>query len=310
VRRKAFKALLWLVALPLLCVLITCGPSERPPAAPAPAPKELRPARIVSLSPSVTEILYGVGAWPQVVAVSQYCSYPPDVVNKPRVGSWADINLEQITALKPDLIIGADAQESIIGEKLNALGVRSLFVKSQSLTEVLDAIRAVGRAAGHADEASELARRTEREIETVRSTLAGRQRPRVLCIVGHDPGTLRDLYTATRGSFLDDLIGVAGGESVAPPAEQGYGKITKEAVLAFNPEVIIDIIPAAEGGDGANPTAPWRDLAEMRAVRDGRVYVLREPLVTHPSQFVGYTARAFANLIHPEAFPDEPGKPQ
>lgn len=297
-------------ALLLLCVLITCGPSERQPSAPSPASQEARPARIVSLSPSVTEILYGVGAWSQVVAVSQYCSYPPDVANKPRVGGWADINLEQITTLKPDLIIGVDAQEGIIGEKLNALGVRSLFVKSQSLADVLDAIRAVGRAAGHVDEASELAQRTEHEIEAVRSTLGNRGRPRVLCVVGHDPGTLRDIYTATRGSFLDDLIGVAGGESAAPPAEQGYGKITKEVVLTFNPEVVIDIIPAAEGGGDANPTAPWRELAEVRAVRDGRVYVLREPLLTHPSQFVGYTARAFAHLIHPEAFPDEPGKPQ
>lgn len=309
-RSKSSKAFLCVLALPLLCVLITCSPSGRQPVAPSPTPQEARPARIVSLSPSVTEILYGVGAWSQVVAVSQYCSYPPDVANKPRVGSWADINLEQITTLKPDLIIGVDAQEGIIGEKLNALGVRSLFVKSQSLTNVLDAIRAVGRAAGHVDEASELAQRTEHEIEAVRSTLGNRGRPRVLCVVGHDPGTLRDIYTATRGSFLDDLIGVAGGESAAPPAEQGYGKITKEAVLTFNPEVIIDILPAAEGGGDANPTAPWRELAEVRAVRDGRVYALREPLVTHPSQFVGYTARAFAHLIHPEAFPDEPGKPQ
>ena len=88
-----------------------------------------KPQRIVSLSPSVTEILYGIGAWPQVIAVSQFCTYPDDVKNKPRVNGWDKTNLEQVMALKPDFVIGVDAQEPFLRDKLTGLGVRSLFVK-------------------------------------------------------------------------------------------------------------------------------------------------------------------------------------
>src|SRR5690348_13830506 len=77
------------------------------------------PQRIISISPSVTEILYGVGAWPQVIAVSQFCSYPDDVKNKPRVNGWDRTNLEQLTALKPDLVIGVEAQAPFLQDKLN-----------------------------------------------------------------------------------------------------------------------------------------------------------------------------------------------
>lgn len=264
-----------------------------------------RPARIVSLSPSVTEILYGVGAWPQVVAVSQYCTYPDDVKNKPRVDGWRNTNLEQVLALKPDLVIGVDAQAPFTRDKLEALGIRSMFVKSQSLADVIAAIKEIGRTTGHEREGAELAAQTQSEIDTVRAKVEGSSRPPVLCVVDRVPGTLRDLYTATRGSYLDDLINVAGGESIAPPDEHGYGKLTKEAVLTINPAVIIDMVQGAKGKLGEDPLAVWRELAEVRAVRERRIYPMRDITAIHPSQFVGRTAQSFARFIHPEVFPDE-----
>ncbi len=107
------------------------------------------PQRIVSISPNVTEILYGVGAWPQVVAVSQYCSFPEDVKNKPRVSGWDKTNLEQLVALKPDLVIGIDAQAPFLKDKLDALGIRSLFLKTQALSDVYVSIEEIGKVTGH-----------------------------------------------------------------------------------------------------------------------------------------------------------------
>src|SRR4029078_6777062 len=101
---------------------------------------EPRPQRIVSLSPSVTEILYGIGAWPQVIAVSQFCSYPDDVKNKPRVNGWDKTNLEQVMALKPDFVIGAAAQAPFLRDKLTALGIHSLFVNDLTVANILDSI--------------------------------------------------------------------------------------------------------------------------------------------------------------------------
>jgi len=302
VSRPRNAAALFIALLVLLnLALAACGKrsAQQNPAA------STQPQRIVSLSPNVTEILYGVGAWPQVVAVSQYCTYPEDVKNKPRVDGWRDTNLEQVMALKPDLVIGVDTQAPFVQDKLNALGLRTLFVTAQNLADVLTSIGEIGRAVAHEQQGVELAQQTQREIDAVRASVANRGRPRVLFIVDRVPGTLRDLYTATRGSFLDDLVSIAGGESIAPPSEHGYGKITKEAVLALNPEVIIDIVHHSEGSLSEDPVAVWRQLSEVRAVREGRIYSLNDPMLVHPSQFVGRTAKILAQSIHPEAFPNE-----
>lgn len=299
--RKQPSRLLCLTLISLSLILLpTCGgqvtqTTQR---------DEPRAARIVSISPSVTEILYGIGAWSQVVAVSQYCTYPADVINKPRVNGWGATNLEQVTALKPDLVIGVDAQEAFVRDRLDAIGVRSLFVKSQTLEDIFAAIEEIGRAVGHDAEATELITKTRNEVDEVRNVVATRGRPRVLCVVDRIPGTLRDLYVATRGSFLDELVGVAGGEAIAPPAGSGYGKITKEAVLTLDPEVIIEMVQGSKGKFAEDPGAVWRELSEVRAVTDGRIHSVQEPTAIHPSQFVGRTARLFAQFIHPEVFPD------
>jgi iron complex transport system substrate-binding protein len=275
-----------------LVLLCACGP--QPPATPHAQPK-----RIVSLSPSVTEILYGIGAWDLVVGVSEYCTYPSDVVNKPRLSGWGNINLEQLMALKPDLVIGVVAQAPALRDKLTELGIASLFVNGQRLDDVFTCISEIGRATGHETEANELNAKTQREIEAVRVAVGNRQRPRVLCVVDRVPGTIRDLYTATKGSFIDDLIGIAGGDSIAPATEGGFARMTKEAVVTINPEVIIDIVQSATGED---PKAVWRELSEVTAVREGRIYFFRDPSVIHPSQFVGQTAQILAKAIHPDAF--------
>ena len=264
------------------------------------------PQRIVSISPSVTEMLYGVGAWPQVVAVSQFCSYPEDVANKPRVNGWEKTNLEQLTALKPDLVIGVEAQAPFLQDKLTELGIRSLFLKSNTLTDVYRSIEAIGKVSGHEREATELLSKTKSEIEAVRKAVSERQRLKVLCVVDRVPGTIRELYTATRGSYLDELITIAGGESIAPAAEHGWGKITKEAAVSLNPDVIIDMIQSSKGNFGEDPVAVWQELADVRAVQNKRIYPIRDDMAIHPSQFVGHTARVFARVIHPEAFPDGP----
>lgn len=264
------------------------------------------PQRIVSISPSVTEILYGIGAWPQVVAVSQFCSYPDDVKNKPRVNGWEKTNLEQLTALQPDLVIGVEAQAPFLQDKLTELGIRSLFLKSNTLADVYTAIKEVGRSSGHEREAAELLTKTTAEIDAVRKAVADRQRLRVLCVVDRVPGTIRELYTATRGSYLDELITIAGGDSIAPAAEHGWGKITKEAAVSLNPEVIIDMIQSSKGNFGEDPLSVWQELSDVRAVQNKRIYPIRDDMAIHPSQFVGHTARVFARVIHPEAFADGP----
>ncbi|MFQ5789519.1 MAG: ABC transporter substrate-binding protein [Acidobacteriota bacterium] len=269
------------------------------------------PQRVISLSPSVTEILYGVGALDKVVAVSNYCTYPPQVARLPRVGDWMTTSLEKITSFRPDLVIMADAQAPFIEDRLAALGLATLVVPGQSLSDVYDAIEAIGEAVGSREEGERLARQTRMELEAIGRRAKGLARPRVLCVVDRIPGTLRDLYVATGGSFLAELIEIAGGEPITPPAAMSYARVTMEAVVSLDPDVILDVVQAlhapvtllpAQGSLTEDPLAVWGELAQVRAVRDGRVHPLRDTTLIHPSQLVVQTARRIARALHPEVF--------
>lgn len=295
-RPKGFFLCLLLLASLLA---VSCGGGDPSPS----AARAGRPARIVSLSPNTTEILYGVGAFDRVVAVSDYCTFPPEVGGLPRVGGWSNPNLEQIAALRPDLVIFSDQQAQFIKDRVEALGVRTLPVPTRSLEDALADIESIGRAVGNEAEAARLLAETRAALEDVRRRAAGLPRRRVLCVVDRAPGTLRDIYTAADGSFIEQLVELAGGESIAPPASAGWGKLQKEAVVALDPEVIIDLMIHKTGGALAEDTlSVWRELPTLRAVREGRVHPVREETALHPSQFVADTARRFAEIIHPEEF--------
>ena len=283
-----------------LLLLLAAGCAQVGPVAPSAAGK---PARIISLTPSTTEILYGVGAFERVVAVSDYCTYPDAVKGLPRVGGWNNPNMEQIASLRPDLVVFSDAQAQFVKDKVEAAGIRTLAVPSQTLEDAYKSIELIGRATGEEEAALRLLEQTRASVETVRLLTERLPKRRVLCVVDRVPGTLRDLYTAGGDSFIAQLIRVAGGEPVSPPARAGWGKMQKEAVVALDPDVVLDLMMGNPAGGLAEDTlAVWRELPTLRAVREGRVYPVRDQTVLHPSQLVGESARRFAELIHPEAY--------
>lgn len=308
--RGRYDGALRLLVASLLLLVASCGGRNETRQASQPASQNqpgASPQRIISLSPNTTEILYGVGAFGRVVAVSDYCDYPPEVKNLPRIGGWQNTNLERVASFHPDLIVLAEAQAPFIKDRLDAMGIRTLVVPSRSLEDAFKSIREIGRATGNEREAQELEARTRAQVEDVRARARDLPKRRVLCVVDRVPGTLRDLYSATEGTFFVELIEAAGGQSIAPPAAGGWGKITKEAVVSLNPEVIIDMAQSPQGKFAEDPQAVWRELPTVKAVREGRVYSLRETSLLHPSQFVGDSARRFAEIIHPETFkPDAP----
>jgi iron complex transport system substrate-binding protein len=306
-RAERFRASLLLLAFVALAfvackdvVYVETGEGTKKAAGSSPSAEQ--PQRIISLSPSTTEVLYGVGAFERVVAVSDYDKFPPEVARLPKIGGWSNTNLEQVATLKPDLIIMTASQAPLIKDKLDALGVRTVTVPSYTVEDALASIEQIGSVTGRQDAARKLVAETRAKLEDVRARTRELPRLRVLCIVDRVPGTLRGLYTATRGSFFAELIEVAGGESIAPPASNGFGQISKEAVVSLNPDIIFDMLQTGEGKLAENTQEVWKELSNVRAVREGRVYSLRDETMLHPSQFVGDTARKFAELIHPQAF--------
>lgn len=259
------------------------------------------PHRIVSLSPNVTEMLYGIGAFGQLAGISDYCTYPPEVKRLPSVGGWSNPSLEKLAALKPDLVIADDAQAPFIEGNMKALGLQIMVVPDHTIEDVYAAMEALGRATGHEDSASKLITATREGLERVTKKTAGRSKPSVTLIVNRTPGTLHDLYVATEGSFLAELVGIAGGRVAAPKASPGYAKLSKEDLLAMNPDVILDFVHGSSSRFAGDPMEAWQEMPELKAVRERRVHAVKEDFVPHASQRIVATAELFARLIHPEA---------
>jgi iron complex transport system substrate-binding protein len=258
------------------------------------------PRRIVSVSPAITELLYGIGAFDRVVAVTEFCLYPPEAKSLPKVGGWSTPSVERVAGFRPDLVALSDAQAPFLRNQLEKLGSHIEVVKSQTIDDAFQAMAALGKATGNERQAADLAAHTRAALETVRRRAAPLPHPSVLAIVDRTPGTLRDLYAVTQGSFLAELIEIAGGKLVSGSTRAGYGRISKETVLAENPDIILDIMPTSQTGTGPHPESAWAELPELHAVRRGQVHVVREEFVPHDSQMIARTAALFAHLLHPE----------
>lgn len=258
------------------------------------------PQRIVSLSPDLTEILYGVGAFNRVVAVSNYDTYPPEVSKLPHLGVLNNPSLEQLAGVRPDLVIINKAQAPFFEDTLKDLGFKILKASNGSVEEVYAAMLQIGHATGNESQAAKLVATTREGLDRVTRKTADLPKPSVVLIVDRIPGTLRELYTATDGSYLAELVNIAGGRIAVPRVALGYKKLAKEDLLAINPDIILDFIQDTKGRFSGDPLEPWKELPELKAVRTHRVYGVSEDFVPHASQRMVQTAELFAKLMHPE----------
>jgi ABC-type Fe3+-hydroxamate transport system substrate-binding protein len=159
----------------------------------------------------------------------------------------------------------------------------------------------LGKATGHETQAAQLIASTRQGLARVSQKVANLPKSSVVLIVDRTPGTLRELVTATGGSYLAEMVEIAGGRIAVPPAKDGYAKLSKEDLLATNPDVILDFVHGSDSRFAGNLMDAWHEMPELKAVKNGRVYGVNEDYVPHASQRMVLTAELFARLIHPEA---------
>jgi len=278
----------------LLSVLAACKPPQSGPAT--------HKLRVVSLAPGITEIMYGIGAFDLLVADSQFCDYPEEAKKLPHVGGFYEANLEAITSMRPDLVLIIDDQAVFFKDKLEKLGFRVVAVKSRTVTDVIDSIREIGTVTGRATQGNKLADDIKDKIDERIAQTKSLPRMRVLCVVDRIPGTLRDIYTAAPGSFIDGLIEASGGQNIAPPDIHGYSKIQQEAVVDADPQIIIDMVHVNSTADISATQTPWKTLPQVTAVKENRIVSIEDSFTRHPSQRMVETLDVFSRVIHPEVF--------
>jgi iron complex transport system substrate-binding protein len=259
------------------------------------------PKRIVSTSPAVTETLYALGLGDRVVGVTTYCHYPPEAAKKTKIGDFMRPNREVILGLKPDLIV-----TETTGVRASVrLNVPALEVANGNVAEIYDMIRKIGRAAGVPDRAEGLVARMRADLDAVRARTSRLPRRRTVFIAGRTPGRIEDLIAAGRSSHLNELIEIAGGENIFRDAVATYSKVSLEAFIARDPEVIIDMGEMAETTGVTEEQkrkveALWAArMPQLAAVKRKRVYAVASDIFVVPGPRIVDAAREFARRLHP-----------
>ena len=264
--------------------------------APAPSP---HPARIVSLAPSVTETLYALGMGEQVVGVTQFCAYPPDVRNKPKVAGFADVNYEAVLRLRPDLVILPRDKERH-KKDLAQLGLPVLSLDTRSLSGLMDAISQIGAATGHEQEARAVRAALADSLAAAQARAAGRPRPGVLFSVMHSYqglGYITEIYAIGKDGFYNELIEAAGGRNIYE-GNLAFPRLSREAVMFLKPEVIIDVIPTSENLEAIR--RDWQSLSSVPAIQNNRLYLLTDEADTVPGPRSFQTLSRLSRALHPQ----------
>ena len=258
------------------------------------------PKRIISLVPNVTEILYAIGAGPQVVAVSNYDVEPPEVRSLPTVGALLDPDTEKIISLKPDLVITYGSQTDLQSQ-LRSANIPFFDYRHAGLDHVMVTMRALGARTGHAEQAEKAAAALEASIDAVRKRVEGKPRPKTLLVFGREPGSLRNIYASAGRGFLHDMLVAAGGDDVLNDIDKESAQISTEMILARAPEVILELNAATRLNDAdlKNVIDPWMTLSSVPAVRNRRVVILLGPGSTVPGPRVIDTIEKMSRALHP-----------
>jgi iron complex transport system substrate-binding protein len=304
-KRLAIVVLLFLVGLAMAFGLERCGGSPEGTDRPQHT-KDAAARRVVSMAPSIVESLFAIGAGDRVAGVGDWCSFPREAAELPRVGGEMDPDFERLLALKPDLVIVQGK-----AEKLRAFcdrhGIPMLHVDMNSERTIYAGLRTIGRAVSEEEAADRLAATIRSELAQVARRVAGRPRPRVFLCMGHRPGSLRGLASAAGDTFLSELLSIAGGQNIFADLEQDYPPINKERLVERRPEVIVELHPGEALSAEARETlrGDWQKLASLPAVREGRIHLLTENYLMIPGPRVAQAAACIAEAVHPRA-EDEP----
>jgi iron complex transport system substrate-binding protein len=262
------------------------------------------PERVVSLSPSSTEILFALGIGDKVVGVDKYSNYPKEAENITKIGSFARISIEAVLALEPDLILASARIQQVVvealEEPLRAINGSIVAIHPQNIPMLFADIILVGKITGQVDEAEALVNEMNDRIQEIDDKTQGVSRPRVY-FESYFNGGYKSIGSE---SWINEVICKAGGINIFADISVGTVTTSDEAIFDANPEVIIIVEGAMSKSCGLTPEViigrPGWD--QLSAVKHDQIYVVEGEPLTRSGPRVVDAIETLANLLHPELF--------
>jgi iron complex transport system substrate-binding protein len=270
----------------------------------SPASERKSPQRIICMSPSVTELTFALGQGDRVVGVSQHTVHPPEALDRPRCGGFVNPNFERIMALQPDLVLTQGLAKEVrrFAEEQD---INCLTLNITELNSIFSAIQRMGRALHCPEKAAELTRTLQGQLNEVRSRVSDRDPVPTFVVIGREPGSLGNLTTIGPGSYLADVLELAGGRNIFGDLSQRYATVNKESLAQRRPQMIVEL-----HGDGMMGTQKkqqvrrtWGQMSALPAVQQGRVQVVDGTYALIPGPRVIKLARDLASHLHPQPTP-------
>lgn len=262
------------------------------------------PTRVVSLAPSITEMLFALGLDEQIVGVTDFCNFPVAAKSKSKVG-YTNPNLESLVALRPELIVAPrEFHRANVLAKLEELKIPVLLLEATSVESIFSHIHTLGRIFDRSTEAHAMTAAMRSRMAEISRRTEHLPRIRVLYVINSQP-----LITVGPGSYIHQMIGLAGGLNIASEAKAPYPRLTMETVLQEDPEILlfprgsVETVPRSE-------QEAWRRWTTVTAVRDNRLREVPADALNRPGPRVMEGLEALARAIHPEAFASEPAPGQ
>lgn len=251
------------------------------------------PTRIVSLSPSLTEILFALGLGDRIVGVTDYDDYPPEVLSLPKVGDFQGPNIETIVRQKPDLIFASILSGNNQMDMLQKLGFPVVMLEATTLNEIYDSIRITAQITNTQPSGQKLIEQMQTGISEIQNKVKDLPQIKTFYLVDANGN-----WTAGRDTFIDELIILAGGVNIAGDIT-GWGQFSIEKLVEKNPAVIVT---APHAGD-VTDLIKKAGFQNTKAVQNGNIFIISDDnIVTRPSSRIVEGLAELAKYIHPEAF--------
>ncbi len=285
----------WLTRLVVVIVFFLVGCKNQPARI-----FNTTPQRVISLSPHITEIIFALEQQNKLVAVSDFCSFPPQVKNMERIGGLLNPNLEKILLLKPDVLIGTPSHASL-AQKLAAYDIKSILLPNDSLNDLFLTIDSLG----HFFQCTLKAQAVIKSIKdsltfyTKQSRLLLNHAPKAALIIGRDPGTVRHLTVVGPHTFLDSIWVLSGGKNVFDDLKIKYTQVGQESFLTRQPEIIIEFKfnEKWNAQKARLNLLEWQDLHNVLAVRHKQIYVLTGNYTLIPGPRIYLLAKDFYHIL-------------
>ena len=244
---------------------------------------EEKPQRIISLAPHITEMVYAVGAGDNLVAVSDYCDYPAQANQLPKVANFAGIHIEAVLALRPDLVIAWKTGTPVADvERLQQLGIKVAYSDPLQLDDIASELTLIGEITGNAKQGRALAEQFRQQLNELRANYAVKRKVKVFFAMGTEP-----VSTVANNAWPQQMLTLCGADNPFAKVKGDYPQVGLEHVLAAKPDVIIQ----ASGGSAATDFSYWQAYPVIPAVKHRRFIALNADHIyrTTPRTLLGIT---------------------